>query len=88
LCPDDLPHRLSGGQQQRVAIARALVPDCWNAVDVAAFEAGLRCEFAEQLAGVIIMVIPEAGKVLMRTRRDPQGAANLLRLIAPSKAVN
>ena len=64
------------------------VPDSWNGADVAAFEAWLRCEFSEVLAGVAIMVIPAEAQILVRHRRDPQGSAMLLAARSPSGAVN
>jgi len=64
------------------------VPDSWTGADVAAFETGLRCEFAELLSGVIVLVLPAQAQIMVRTRRDPQGSVALLTRRAASQAVN
>jgi hypothetical protein len=64
------------------------VPDSWTGADVTAFETGLRCEFAELLCGVIVLVLPAQSQVMVRTRRDPQSSVALLTCRAASQAVN
>jgi len=64
------------------------VPNSWNGHDAAEFEATLRYNFAEVLAGVALLVIPEESKVVVRHRPAPRGSSLLLAARPTTDAVN
>jgi hypothetical protein len=85
---DDIVLAITKLSPRRGDLIIITVPDTWNGAEVQAFECGRQREFGGVLNGAIVMVIPEQSRILVRHRPDPQGAANLVRLIAPSAAVN
>jgi hypothetical protein len=64
------------------------VPPSWSDHAAAEFEASLRYSYAEVLAGVAILVVPEQSKVVCRHRPAPRGSALLLAARPPTDAMN
>jgi hypothetical protein len=64
------------------------MPNSFTEEQVQELESSLRYSFCDVLAGVALLLIREESKVFVRHHPEPQGAANLRRLIAPSGAVN